>query len=329
MFPQLTNEFKFPIAAFHHAHETYLVPDLLKQAYGPTPGSALFATKARYKREAFRGSEFAPRILADNGIPVVMKSDHPVLNSRFLLYEAQQAHYYGLRDNLALASVTSTPAKIMGLEHRIGFIKEGHDADIALWDSHPLALGATPKQVFIDGIAQLKHPFSFEKPETFQRPPRTPNFDSEAEDAVKYDGLPPLAPVKSLKKRVVFTNVSSLTVRSEESRDGLLDTLSNIRGESGHVVVDNGTITCAGSQSSCASVLSEHPSYETVDLKGGSIFPSLVSYGSPLGMEEISAESSTSDGMVYDIFEKDVPHALHSTSVQGADGLRFGTRDAL
>jgi len=33
---QLTNEFKFSIAAFHHAHETYLVPDLLKKAYGMT-----------------------------------------------------------------------------------------------------------------------------------------------------------------------------------------------------------------------------------------------------------------------------------------------------
>lgn len=27
----------------------------------------------RYKREAYRGSEFAPRILAENGLRVVMK----------------------------------------------------------------------------------------------------------------------------------------------------------------------------------------------------------------------------------------------------------------
>jgi len=27
----------------------------------------------RFKREAFRGSEFAPRVLADEGIPVIMK----------------------------------------------------------------------------------------------------------------------------------------------------------------------------------------------------------------------------------------------------------------
>jgi hypothetical protein len=33
----------------------------------------LFATNARYKREAYRGSEFAPRILAENGFSVVMK----------------------------------------------------------------------------------------------------------------------------------------------------------------------------------------------------------------------------------------------------------------
>ena len=31
---QITNEFQFSIAAFHHAHETYLVPETLKAAYG-------------------------------------------------------------------------------------------------------------------------------------------------------------------------------------------------------------------------------------------------------------------------------------------------------
>jgi hypothetical protein len=31
---KLSNEFKFPIAAFHHASEAYLVPELLKKTYG-------------------------------------------------------------------------------------------------------------------------------------------------------------------------------------------------------------------------------------------------------------------------------------------------------
>ena len=33
----------------------------------------MFSTFSRYKREAYRHSEYAPRILADNGIPVIMK----------------------------------------------------------------------------------------------------------------------------------------------------------------------------------------------------------------------------------------------------------------
>ena len=109
---------------------------------GGAPSIALFANNFRKKREAYRGSEFAPRVLAEHGIPVVMKvrpfrfaqgcllikrhqSDHPVLNSRYLLFEAQQAHYFGLNPALALASVTSVPARAAGLGHRIGTIAEG------------------------------------------------------------------------------------------------------------------------------------------------------------------------------------------------------------
>ncbi|KAI0710537.1 hypothetical protein C8Q76DRAFT_858520 [Earliella scabrosa] len=136
---------------------TYLVPDTLKSAYGHPPAVALFATQARYKREAFRGSKFVPRIFADNGLQVVMKSYHPVLNSWYLVYEAQQAHYYGLPHNLALAAVTSTPAKVGWVRTTASDMSKRvrYDADIVLWDSHPLALGATPQQVWIDGVAQI------------------------------------------------------------------------------------------------------------------------------------------------------------------------------
>jgi imidazolonepropionase-like amidohydrolase len=54
-----------------------------------------------------------------------IQSDHPVTDSRFLLFEAQQAHYYGLQWNTALLAVTGTPAQILGQDHRIGFLKKG------------------------------------------------------------------------------------------------------------------------------------------------------------------------------------------------------------
>ena len=39
--------------------------------------------------------------------------------------------------------------------------------DIVIWDWHPLALGATPRQVYIDGIPQLEKPQELNKPPKF------------------------------------------------------------------------------------------------------------------------------------------------------------------
>ncbi|KAH9930389.1 composite domain of metallo-dependent hydrolase [Amylocystis lapponica] len=323
---RITNEFKFSIAAFHHAHETYLVPDTLKSAYGHPPAVALFATNARFKRESYRGSEFAPKILAENGLQVIMKSDHPVLDSRFLLYEAQQAHYYGLPANLALASVTTSPAIAMGMDHRVGYIKKGYDADIVLWDSHPLALGATPKQVWIDGIAQLDAPYSSPKPEASQHIPRTPDFDKEAEEAVEYVGLPPLEPTPSRARTVVFTNVSSVLIREE----GSIREKFAAQSGAGVVVARDGRITCSGMAELCSDrVLDVDAEY--VNLEGGAIAPGLVSYGSYLGLEEIRSEASTIDGYVLDPLRQIVPTIIGGDSavINALDGLQYSTRDAL
>ncbi|KAH9930391.1 carbohydrate esterase family 9 protein [Amylocystis lapponica] len=324
---RLSNEFQFPIAAFHHAHEAYLVPDVIKKAYDHPPAVAMFATNARYKREAYRGSEFAPRILAQNGLNVVMKSDHPVLDSRHLLYEAQQAYVYGLPENLAIAAVTSTPAETMGMGHRIGYIKEGWDADIVVWDSHPLALGATPKQVFIDGIPQLESPYGVRKPLAFQQTPKVPNYDKEARDALKYEGLPPLAPTKAEAGVVLFTNVKSVFTRANGA---VQEAFVAQDDEPGVVIVENGSVLCAGMHASCVTP-ALFASAEIVDTRGGSVAPGFTTYGAPLGLEEIAQEPSTNDGYVYDPLIAPVPSILGGDEaiVRAVDGLQYGGRDML
>ncbi|OCH94307.1 hypothetical protein OBBRIDRAFT_789441 [Obba rivulosa] len=326
---RLTNEFQFPIASFHHASEAWLVPQVLKQTWGGTPAIAIFATNHRYKRESYRGSEFAPRVLADNDIPVVMKSDHPVLNSRYLAFEAQQAHYFGLHPSLALASITSTPATAAGLSHRIGILQKGSDADVVLWDSHPLQLGATPRKVWIDGILQVGSDREHiiigqgKKGDSWKEVPQVPNWDEERKSAVEWEGLPPLTS-KKVHGRVVFRNVSEVWIRGKHGVQSLFDISE---GGATNVIVENGLIACFGK--SCQDSIEE--STTVIDLHGGSISPSLISYGSPLGIEEIAGEISTGDGELSDPFRGDVPRILGDSGglLRAEDSLQFGTRNAL
>ncbi|KAJ7144300.1 hypothetical protein C8R44DRAFT_657766 [Mycena epipterygia] len=323
---RLSNEFKFPIASIHHAGETYLVPDLLKRAWGNLPAIALFASNFRKKREAYRGSEFAPRILADSGLPVIMKSDHPVLNARYLMYEAQQAHYHSLSPGLAIAAVTSTPARALGVGWRVGVLAEGYDADLVLWDSHPLALGATPLQVFIDGIPQLAAPAVLSKPDAFQRVPRTPDWEKEVAQTIEYEGLPPLAG-RAARGAVAFVRVRDVWGR----RGGDVQALAAAVGETEAnltVIVHAGRIACAGAGAGACAAFIE-PGVEVVDLEGGTLVPGLTTFGSDLGLSEIMLEPSTTDGPVFDPLTMVVPRVLGGTVVRAVDGLQFGGRNTL
>jgi hypothetical protein len=247
-------------------------------------------------------------------------------------------HYYGFPENLALASVTSNAADTLGMGHRVGYIKEGYDADLVIWDSHPLALGAAPKQVFIDGIKQLDDPFVVEKPEAFQKTPRVPNWDREAQQTVEWEGLPPLLPAGKGKKGtlkeevVVFENVKSVHV----IRDGAVMNLAPTAVKAAPsvllmAVAVNGSIACFGDD--CASFAAEHgesarTSY--VDLEGGAILPGLVSYGCSLGMDHIMMEPSTVDGSVYGPLEENAPKILgEGPVIRAVDGLQYQSRNSL
>ncbi|KAH9948084.1 hypothetical protein B0H21DRAFT_848524 [Amylocystis lapponica] len=300
-FIRMSNEFQFPVAAFHHASEAYLVPDVLKRAYGNTPAIATFATFGRAKREFYRQSEFAPRILAEHDIPVIMKSDHPALFARYLMHDAAQAHYFGLSENIALASVMSTPAEVLGLDHRIGFIKDGYDADLVIWDSHPLSLGATPAQVIIDGILQFPAPYAVAKPPSHQAAPHTPDFTREAAETVEHEGLPPLAPRLSTAGTVVFTGVADVWARTTNiSSEPITNTLADMP---------------LASSSSPA----------------GASSPGLTVFTSSLGLEEIVLEPSTRDGPVLDPLAHTPPSVAGGAGYlpRALDGLQFASRTAL
>lgn len=199
----------------------------------------------------------------------------------------------------------------------------GMATDLVIWDSHPLALGATPLQVYIDGIPQIAKPFAHEKPLSFQEEPKVPSWDNEREEAVAYEGLPPLLPSRTLGN-VVFEHVASVWLTRRD--DGLAG--EQILGEHGVVVVSNGQIVCTGTHVSCST---SSLVYTLVDLANGSLVPGFTSFGSPLGLVEIIQEASTQDGAIFDPLQGESKAIAGGDAavVRAVDGLQFATRDAL
>jgi hypothetical protein len=264
---------------------------------------------------------------------IPMQTDHPALNGRYLLYEAQQAYLYGLPLELALASVTTAPAAVAGLSYRLGSLRPGMDADVVLWDSHPLRLGATPLTVWVDGIVQplgteigVHVGKGKEEPE-WREPPKVPDWERERQEALKWDGLPPLE-IDRVSDAVVFTNVSAVLTRGTEGIDHMLR--SSAEDQSGGIViVDGGKIICVGISNACNHLVPNRA--RLVDLEGGVLAPAFISFGSNLGLQEIAHEPSTGDGLPFDPFAEDVPGVLRDPGgiVRAADALEFQTRNAL
>lgn len=189
-----------------------------------------------------------------------------------------------------------------------------------------MALGATPQQVWIDGIAQVSSPHVVPKPKSLQRAPETPDFDKEASEVLEYDGLPPLTPKESIDSQLVLTNVSGVFTRTIDD----VQEVFRAQSEPGVVVIEGGHIVCYGATTSCGHHLSLSPP-RSIDLEGGWISPSLLSFGSPLGLEEIMGDASTSDNWVPDPLIHDAPEVAGGSSalIHASDGLQYATRNAL
>ena len=204
--------------------------------------------------------------------------------------------------------------------------------DIIIWDSHPLSLGATPRQVYIDGIAQLHDPHNLTKPSNYQDLPKPPNWDREAEEAVKWDGIPPLT---DKKNSVVGKTLKIEGVKSawHYGTNGDVESLfdEDHEGNRRTIFVQDGQILCVDTGNDHCGEYEAQNIDKVVDLQGGSLAPGLTTYGSPLGLVEIRSESSTNDGDVSDpLVDGGLPSILGSnTIIRAVDGLQFQGRNAL
>jgi len=72
-------------------------------------------------------------------IPVALQSgfESYVPKTRVILFEAGWAASNGLTFEQALATITLSAARILGVDERVGSIEVGKDGDLALYDGDP------------------------------------------------------------------------------------------------------------------------------------------------------------------------------------------------
>jgi imidazolonepropionase-like amidohydrolase len=64
---------------------------------------------------------------------------------------ATVAYKAGMDEEEALKAITINAAKLTGIDHRVGSIEPGKDADISVFDGHPFEFRTKLRYVFING----------------------------------------------------------------------------------------------------------------------------------------------------------------------------------
>lgn len=136
-----------------HATEGYLIADTLKAnnqtvIIGPTLGD-----KSKYELKA--KSFISGKVLHDAGVNFAIMTDHPVVEQKHTLVQLALFVKAGLLELEALKAVTINAAKACGIENRVGSIKEGKDADIVIWNGHPLDIMTEASIVILNGRIEI------------------------------------------------------------------------------------------------------------------------------------------------------------------------------
>lgn len=153
----MSKEFGYEIAAFHHAVEAYKAAPLL--AENGICG-VMWADWWGFKQEAFDMVRENIALVDYAQACAIIHSDDPIQIQR-LNQEIAKAMSAGNRMGLDISSAkafrwgTYNAAKSLGLEDQIGSIAPGKNADIVLWTQHPLSIYSHASKVWIDGALRF------------------------------------------------------------------------------------------------------------------------------------------------------------------------------
>jgi imidazolonepropionase-like amidohydrolase len=145
---RIADEFGYRLV-IDHGTEAHLIADVIAERGVPVVIGPLIS--ARVKVELRNLSMANPGILAAAGVTIAITTDHPFLPIHYLTHQVALAVRDGLDRTTALESITINPARIAGIDDRVGSLEPGKHADFCIWTGDPLDPMSRVDRAFIEG----------------------------------------------------------------------------------------------------------------------------------------------------------------------------------
>jgi imidazolonepropionase-like amidohydrolase len=145
---RLADEFGYRLV-IDHGTEAVLLADRLAERGIPVLIGPLLTSRS--KVELRNRSLANPARLAAAGVELGIITDHPVVPVHLLHVQAALAVREGLDPAAALRAVTLTPARVLGLEDRLGSLEPGKHATLCVWSGDPLDARSRVESAWIEG----------------------------------------------------------------------------------------------------------------------------------------------------------------------------------
>lgn len=150
MLLHVADSFDFTINTFTHILEGYKVADKMA-AHGA--GGSTFSDWWAFKWEVREAIPYNAALMQQAGMVVALNSDDAEMSRRLNQEVGKVVKYGGVSESDALKMITLNPAKLLHLDDRMGSIRVGKDADLVLWNDHPLSVYALAMTTWVDGVA--------------------------------------------------------------------------------------------------------------------------------------------------------------------------------
>jgi len=145
---RLQREFGFKVV-LHHVSDAWKVADEIAAAQ--VPSSIIVVDSPGGKLEAQHVSFANGRALEEAGALVGFHTDDWITDSRLFLRGAALAVRAGMSREGALYGLTMAGARMLELDHRIGSLEPGKDADLVVLSGDPLSVYTRVLQTWVEG----------------------------------------------------------------------------------------------------------------------------------------------------------------------------------